>query len=94
MTLSERGIMVRMAEPLSQGAKVEVELKLSDGQIVRVGGEVIYVRGKGIQGAVAGVTIKFDRVTLKDSERLQALVTQLLIGDIVATQVEPVIKPG
>ena len=95
VTLSERGIMVRMTEPLFKGASVQVRLSLPDEQILEVGGEVIYVR-EGRSAPVvtlAGVAIKFDRVTLKDTERLHLLVKQLLIGDIVATQTEPVIRP-
>jgi CheY-like chemotaxis protein len=94
MTLSERGIMVRMPQPLPRGTVVEIQLTLPEEKVLRVGGEVIYVlEGKIAPQAPAGVAIKFDRVTLKDSEQLSALVRQLLIGDIVVTQSESVIKP-
>ena len=94
MTLSERGIMVRMPQPLLKGLTVEVQLTLPDEHILRVSGTVIYVReGKGLPAAPAGVAIKFDRISINDSERLHILVKQLLISDIVATQSESVIKP-
>lgn len=95
VTLSERGIMVRMPQPLAKGTPVDIRLTMPDERILNLGGEVIYVRG-GKGGAVtppAGVAIKFDRITIKDSEKLQALVRELLIGDIVASQTEAVIKP-
>ena len=44
-------------------------------------------------GTPPGVAIKFERLTIKDTERLHALVRDLLIGDIIATQCEPAIKP-
>ena len=93
MTLSERGIMVRMPQPLPRGTVVEIKLTLPGEQVLRVGGEVIYVMaGKSTAAGTCWVAIKFDRVTLKDSERLSALVRQLLIGDILVTQSESVIK--
>lgn len=94
VTLSERGIMVRMPNPLPKGTPVDIRLTMPDDQVLTFGGEVIYVRG-GKGGTVTpppGVAIKFDRVTIKDSEKLQALVKQLLIGDLVTNQADTVIK--
>lgn len=95
VTLSERGILVRMPKPLAKGTPVEVRLTLAEDQPLSLGGEVIYVRpaSGGIATSQAGVAIKFDRVTLRDTERLHAHVKQLLIGDIVASQTEAIIKP-
>ena len=95
VTLSERGIMVRMPDPAPKGMPVEVLLGLPDGEKLTLGGSVIYVRsGRGGElGPPPGVAIKFDRVTIKDTEKLHAFVKDLLIGDIVASQTEPVIKP-
>lgn len=95
VTLSERGIMVRMAQPLLKGQSVEVRLFPAEGEPLEIGGEVIYVRDLrgGAISPMSGVTIRFDRVTIKAAERLHTLVRELLIGDIVASQVEPVIKP-
>lgn len=95
VTLSERGIMVRMTQPLPKGTVVDVRLAISDEETLHLGGEVIYVRG-GKGGAItpaAGVAIKFDRITIKDTERLHAVVKQLLIGDLVANQTEAIIRP-
>lgn len=95
MTLSERGVMVRMSRPLARGTTVEVRITLPDGEHVEAGGEVIYVReNRGVPVALpGGVAIKFDRVTIKAAEKLHALIKQLLIGDIVARQTEPIVRP-
>jgi CheY-like chemotaxis protein len=93
VTLSERGIMVRMANPLPRGADVTVRFPLPQGGEMHLPGQVIYVRGTPSQvGPPPGVTIRFDRLTIKDTEQLHALVKQLLIGDILEKQDEPVIK--
>lgn len=94
VTLSERGIMVRMPNPVPKGSSVEVRLTLPGDQLLEVGGVVIYIRGSrdGSLAPLSSVAIRFDRVTIKDTERLHALVKELLIGDIVASQTEPIIK--
>ncbi len=95
VTLSERGIMVRMPKPLAKGTAVEIRLMLPSEDVLTLGGEVIYVRG-GKGAAIsppAGVAIKFDRVTIKDTEKLHAMIKELLIGDIIANQSETIIKP-
>jgi CheY-like chemotaxis protein len=93
ITLSERGIMVRMPNPLPRGAELTVRFSLPQGGEMQVAGQVIYVRGTASQvGPPPGVAIKFDRLTIKDTEQLHALVKELLIGDILAKQEEPIIK--
>ncbi|TLM68885.1 MAG: response regulator [Deltaproteobacteria bacterium] len=93
VTLSERGIMVRMPQPLPKGSNVEIRLTLSADETLQVGGQVIYIReGKSAVNGAVGVAIKFDRLTLSDAEKLHALVKDLLIGDIVASQKETIIK--
>jgi CheY-like chemotaxis protein len=95
VTLSERGIMVRMPNPLAKGTAVEIRLMLPADETLTLGGEVIYARGSNAETVVPppGVTIKFDRVTIKDTERLHAMIKDLLVGDIIANQSEAVIKP-
>ncbi len=96
ITLSERGIFLRMREQLPKGAHVDVDLPLPSGEVLQVGGSVIYGKAEngGGSGVPPGIAIKFDRLTLKDIEVLTALVEELLIGDIVAEQSEPIIKPN
>jgi hypothetical protein len=95
VTLSERGIMGRMPKPLAKGTAVEIRLMLPSEDVLTLSGEVIYLRG-GREGAISpqtGVAIKFDRVTIKDTEKLHAMIKELLIGDIIANQAETIIKP-
>jgi len=93
VTLSERGIMVRMPNPLPRGSEVTVRFPLSQGEELSFAGQVIYVRGTSSPvGPPPGVAIKFDRLTIKDTEQLHTLVKQLLIGDILEKQDEPIIK--
>lgn len=95
VTLSERGIFVRMRQPLPVGTEVDVCIPLSEGRTIGVGGKVIYV--KSLNGGKfvipPGVAVKFDRLTTEDAELLSKLVTDQLIGDILAEQEEDVIRP-
>lgn len=94
ISLSERGIFVRMREPLAKGTEVDITLSLPDGGSLKVGGRVLYA--KGLNGGKfvipPGVAIKFDRMTLQDAEVLQRVVAELLIGDLVAEQEDPILK--
>jgi CheY-like chemotaxis protein len=95
LSLSERGIFVRTTKQLARGVHVDVDIPLSADEILTVGGSVIYGNaGSGGSVVHPGVAIKFDRLTMKSSSQLAELVEQLLIGDIVAEQCEPVVKPG
>lgn len=94
VTLSERGIFLHMREQLPKGAHVEIDLPLPSDETFQVGGSVIYGKAQNGGGSVIsqGVAIKFDRLTLKNSEILSGLVEELLIGDLVQKQPEAVIK--
>jgi CheY-like chemotaxis protein len=96
ITLSERGIFLRMREQLPKGTHVDIHLPLPSGKTLKVGGSVIYGKAENGGGSVIppGIAIKFDRMISKDGEILTALVEELLIGDIIAEQTEPVIKPS
>lgn len=93
-TLSERGIFLHMREQLPKGAHVEIDLPLSSGDTMQVGGSVIYGKAQNGGGSVIsqGVAIKFDRLTAKKLEVVSELVEELLIGDIVAEQPEPIVR--
>lgn len=94
ITLSERGIFVRTCEPLPKGAHVDIDLPMPSDEVLHVGGSVIY--GKARNGddsmLIPGIAIKFDRLTMKNSELLTRLVKELLIGDIVSEQTEPFVR--
>jgi len=68
---------------------------LPSGETVQVGGTVIYCKTQNGGGSVVsqGMAIKFDRLTVATLQVVSELVANLLIGDIVAEQAEPTIKP-
>ncbi len=96
VTLSERGIFLRMREQLPKGDHVELDLPLDSGEIMHIGGSVIYGKAENGGGSVIsqGVAIKFDRLTMDKLKILSELVAYLLIGDIVTEQTEPVVSPN
>jgi CheY-like chemotaxis protein len=96
LTLSERGIFLRMREQLAKGDRVEIDLPLPSGKLMHIGGSVIYGKAQNGGGSVIsqGVAIKFDRLTKEELDVMSELVAELLIGDIVTEQTEPVVKPS
>ena len=96
VTLSERGIFLRMSQHIQKGDHVEVDLPLPSNESLHAGGSVIYSKAQngGCSVISPGIAIKFDRMTLQKIEILTALVEELLIGDIVLEQTEPFIKPN
>jgi CheY-like chemotaxis protein len=96
VTLSERGIFLHSREQLPKGTLVEIDLPLPSNETLHVGGSVIYSQAQHDKASLlsAGIAIKFDRLTLKNSAMLSALVEELLIGDIISEQTEPVVKPS
>jgi CheY-like chemotaxis protein len=94
VTLSERGILLRMREPFAKGTHVEIDLPLPSGETMQVGGSVIYGKAQNGGGSVVsqGLAVKFDRLTMQKLEVLSEVVAELLIGDIVKEQTEPVVS--
>ena len=62
---------------------------------MQFGGSVIYGKAQNGGGSVLsqGVAIKFDRLTQEQLTVLSELVSDLLIGDILVEQTEPVVSP-
>ena len=73
----------------------ENDLPLPSGETMQVGGTVIYGKIQNGGGSVASqeMAIKFDRLRVATLQVVSELVANLLIGDIVAEQTEPIIKP-
>ncbi len=96
VTLSERGIFLRMKELLPNKTHVDVDIPLPSGELLRVGGSVIYAKAMNGGDSVIspGIAIKFDRLSYKNIEILSEQVEELLIGDIISEQTEPVVKPN
>ena len=74
---------------------IEIDLPLPSGETVQGGGTVIFGKTQNGGGSVAsqGMAIKFDRLTVATLQVVSELVANLLIGDIVAEQTEPITKP-
>jgi len=94
VTLSERGIFVRVKSELPKNASVEISLPLPEREILKLNGKVIYsIMDEDADSSVEhGLAIRFDRLTKHDSVLLSCIVTDLLIGDIKEVQTEPVVR--
>jgi CheY-like chemotaxis protein/Tfp pilus assembly protein PilZ len=93
VSLSEGGIFIRTRDPFQVGAEIELSIPLSDEKNIHVKGIVIYI--KGISGDIfripPGIALKFKDLTSDDSAQLHSCIKELLTGDIIAEQDEPVI---
>lgn len=94
VSLSEGGMYIRNINPLSIGTEVEIALPLKDKKTVSLKGTVIYV--KDLHGDLfkiaPGMAIEFKDLTNNDSAMLRSYITELLTGDILEEQEEPVIS--
>ena len=77
--LSERGIFLCMREQFAKGSHVEIELPLPSGEIMQVGGTVIYGKAQNGSGSVdsQGMSVKFDRLTVANLQVQSGLVANL-----------------
>lgn len=93
VSLSEGGMYVRKVNPFSVGTEVEIALPLKDEKTLNLKGTVIYV--KSISGDIfkvaPGMAIEFKELTSDESAMLKTHITELLTGDILDEQEEPVI---
>lgn len=93
VSLSEGGIFIRRREPFQVGTEVQLDVPLRDETVFHLKGIVIYV--KGISGDIfkipPGIAIAFKDLTRDDSSQLHSCIKELLTGDIISEQDEPVI---
>jgi len=93
VSLSEGGIFIRRREPFQVGTEVQLDVPLRDETVLHLKGIVIYV--KGISGDIfripPGIAIAFKDLTSDDSSQLHSCIKELLTGDIISEQDEPVI---
>ncbi|PLX81702.1 MAG: hypothetical protein C0614_06495 [Desulfuromonas sp.] len=96
LTISERGIFVCSTDLTVRSSLLRVRIPLNDEECLDLGGRIIYrmMENENYASSPAGMAIKFDRMTSRDAELLTALVTDLLIGDIIVEQTEKIINPG
>ncbi len=93
VTLSEQGIYLRTPNPLPVGAAVEVELRVQTGQFFTFQGTVIYQKNLScdINLLDPGMAVKFHDLQARDAGALKAYIMDMLAGDLMEEQAEPVI---
>lgn len=93
VTLSEGGIYLRRVAPLPVGTAVAVSIPEDGIERLRLRGEVIYTRDiSGRKFSIPpGMAIRFTDLTDDDTATLRRIVSNLLVGDLLAEQIEPVL---
>jgi CheY-like chemotaxis protein len=93
VTLSEGGVYLRRVTPLPVGSPVAVSIPEDGIERLRLRGEVIYTRE--ISGRKftmpPGMAIRFTHLSDSDIDVLRRIVSNLLVGDLLAEQIEPVL---
>lgn len=94
VTLSEGGIYIRRKLPLPQGCLLDVSIPLGPNKTLLLEGEVIYTKQLSEDRFTMppGMAIRFLMVNEQHAQILRGHITNLLIGDIIEEQEEPVIK--
>ncbi len=94
VTLSEQGVYLRTQSPLPVGTKIKVKLHLQDGHFLTTQGTVIYQKNisHDINRLDPGMAVKFSGYSNQFSEALKLHIMDLLAGDLVEEQKEPVIS--
>jgi CheY-like chemotaxis protein len=84
VTLSEGGVFLRDASPLSPGKRVFVDLPLHNDNALEINGSVIYTRKLygGIFNIGPGMAIAFKELTQDDSEHIRDYVVSQLMDDL------------
>lgn len=92
VSLSEGGIYLRHLKPLSVGARVEVILELSGGEL-RLAGKVIYQKDvfRDSLRIEPGMAIQFDLLDDASRDCLRQYISGLMAGDLVEEQTEEVL---
>lgn len=93
-TISEGGIYVRCEDPPKKIENVEVSIRLTGEDPVKLKGTVIYRKAKygDFSTIPPGIAIAFNGVAEDISARLKEHVESLLAGDLLDEQKEPIIE--
>jgi len=93
INLSEGGIYIKKIDPFPVGTEVEIAIPLIK-KTLKLKGTVVYT--KCISGDLfkiaPGMAIEFKELSSEDSAMLNAYIIELLAGDILEEQEEPVIE--
>jgi hypothetical protein len=81
-------------EPFPPGSELALTIPKSAGESFAVKGIVVYVKGIFGKGSriPAGIAVEFTNVLPKISEKLQRLVKDIIAGDVIDDQDEPVVE--
>jgi len=92
VSLSEGGMYIRKVKPFPVSSEIDIDLHLNDDKELRLKGKVIHAISvrEGLFSVVPGMTIEFKRLSSEDSEKLKDYIVNLLIGDILDEQEEPI----
>lgn len=93
VTLSEQGIYLRTQNPLPVGAEIQIHLKIKEGYFFTTRGTVIYQKNlaNDINKVDPGMAIKFDDFSAQHADALRTHIMEMLAGDLVEEQQDPVI---
>ena len=91
VSISEGGMYIRKVKPFPVGAEINIAIHLKDGELYLTGKVIntISVR-EGTFHVVPGMTIEFKGLSSGDSAKLKDYIVNLLVGDILEEQEEPI----
>lgn len=92
-TLSERGLYVIKEDPLPVDSEVELALPITD-HLLSLRGRVIYTKKMfgDFMTLPPGMAIEFDERTDQDAQVLKQFIEDILAGDLMESQDEPIIE--
>jgi CheY-like chemotaxis protein len=91
VSISEGGMYIRKVNPFPEGTEVNIAIHLKDEELYLTGKVLHAISVKeGIFHVVPGMTIEFKGLSSEDSAKLKDYIVNLLIGDILEEQEEPV----
>jgi len=93
VTLSEQGIYLRTQNPLPVGTEMQIHLKIQEGYFFTSRGTVIYQKNlaNDINKVDPGMAVKFDEFSSQHADALRTHIMDMLAGDLVEEQQDPVI---
>lgn len=94
VTLSEQGIYLRTQNPLPVGAEIQIHLSVQPEEIFTAEGTVIYHKNlaNDINKTDPGMAVKFNNLSVHNSNVLKTHIIKMLAGDLMEEQQETVIE--
>lgn len=92
--LSEKGVYLRGKSPLPVGTEVKIELPVKEAGKIYLNGTVIYNKSLSTGHPFKipiGMAVEFKDTSSDDSQMLRQYVTDIIAGDLLKSQEEPII---